>query len=187
MKFKPALLAFAAFTCVASTASAGVVVVSGTTTGGPTFNRPLEGLTGLSAVGTAVSYSTYAFSVSLAGTYTFTTTAANSSTFDTFTFLYGPTFNPASPLTNALIGNDDLFGVGEASGFAYALTAGTNYVYVTTGFANSDAGAFVTVIGGPGTITAAVPEPETALMMAVGLGALCLGRRCAVRTRQQHG
>ena len=180
MIFKPTLLALAAFSCIASTASAGIVVVSGTTVGGLTFNRPLEDLSGLSAIGTAVSYNAYTFTVSASGTYTFTTTAP---TFDSFALLYSPSFNSASSLTNALTANDDLFGIGEASGFAYSLTANTTYVYVTTGYANTNSGAFTNVIGGPGNITA-VPEPETVLMMAIGLGALGFGRRYAGRARQ---
>ena len=91
---------------VAGVAQAGIVTFAGTTVGGPTFNRPLEDLSGLSAVGTAVAYDSHIFSVDTTGEYSFLTTA----TFDTFSVLYTPTFSAAAPLTNALVANDDLVG-----------------------------------------------------------------------------
>ncbi len=172
MTFKTTVMALAAIACMASTARADIVTVSGSTSGGPTFNRPLEDLSGLSLVGTAVAYDAFQFSVSVAGDYTFVTTGFAPAGYDTFALLYTAPFMAGAPLTNALAASDDLFGVGLASGFAYALAANTSYVYVTTGFGNTDAGSFVNVIGGPGVITAAVPEPQTVLLMALGIAAL---------------
>jgi len=51
--------------------------------------------------------------------------------------------------------------------------AGIDYEFVTTGFANSDFGAFSNTIGGPGAIiAAAVPEPATWALMGLGLAAV---------------
>lgn len=173
MNFKPTLVALAALSCF-SAAQANIVTFTGDTTGGPTFNRALDDFSGLSAVGTDVAYSTYTFSVDTSGTYTFLTTTAD---FDSFTFLYSPTFSAAAPLLNGVAGNDDLLGL-TTSGFAAGLTAGTSYTYVTTGFDLLDYGTFSTTIGGPGVITA-VPEPETYALLLAGLGVLGFARRHA--------
>jgi len=154
----------------APASSANVFTFTGNTTSGPAFNRPLEDLSGLSAVGTAVRYDTFEFSVSTTAEYTFLSTGM----FDNFTFLYGASFDPSAPLVNALFGNDDLLGF-TTSGFSYTLTAGTMYTLVTTGFGNTDWGSFSETIGGPGRViplVAAVPEPETYALMLAGLGAL---------------
>lgn len=137
--------ALAALVCLAPASQADIVTHTGSTTPGSTYNRLLEDLSALSAVGTAVRYEPYSFSVSAAGTYSFLSTAK----FDNFTFLYSPTLNAALPLVNAKVGNDDLLGL-TTSGFSFDLTPGVNYVVVTTGFANSDFGAFSNTIGSPG-------------------------------------
>ena len=137
----------------------------------PTFNRPLEDLSSLSTVGTAVRYDVLHFFVGTSGQYTFATTAM----FDSFAVLYSPTFSAASPLGNALAANDDLLGV-TTSGFAANLTAGTNYFYVITAFANNEMGAYSNTIGGPGVI-AVIPEAGTYAMMALGLAVLGIARR----------
>ena len=153
-----------------------IVDFTGTTTGGPTFNRPLEDLSAASVIGTAVAYDVFNFSVTENGTYTFLITAI----FDSFALLYEDSFNPASPLTNALAGNDDLLGL-TTSGFAHDLTVGTNYVFVSTGFGNLDFGAFSDTVGGPGALVAAsphpVPEPHTGFLLGLGLVAVGLVRR----------
>jgi len=150
-----------------------IVTFTGDTTSGPTFNRALEDLSGLSAVGTDVRYSSYHFRVDTAGSYTFLSTAM----FDNFVFLYSPTFDPTHALTSAKAGSDDLLGLTTA-GFSFDLVAGVDYEFVTTGFGNEDFGAFSNTIAGPGAITAAaVPEPETYALMLVGLAALGIARR----------
>ena len=179
MKLNPTLLALAAAAVFAGQANA--IVVVGTTTGGPTWNRPVAGTPPtppLSGVGTAVRYTVLPFTVSAAGSYVFQSTATDPLNWDNYAFLYQTAFNPASPFTNVLVGNDDNIAIGSA-GFTYALATGTNYFFITTGFANTDFGAYSNSITGPGTVTVtAVPEPETYALMALGLaGVLAAARR----------
>lgn len=152
---------------------------TGTTTNAPTWNRPLAGTPpiALSAVGTAVPYSVYGFTVSTAGNYTFQSTAIAPTAWDNFSFLYLKSFSAAAPLSNVIIGNDDNLTTG-LSGFTTALDPGTNYYFVTTGFGNSNFGTFsntITPVSGIGTaspIAASVPEPTTILgsLLAFGYG-----------------
>lgn len=168
MKHQKALIAAAAALAAAS-AHADITTYTGNTIGAATFNRPLEDLSGLSGIGTAVRYVAVPITVSVSGTYSFVTTGL----FDTFALLYSPSFNATSPLANSLIANDETVeGTFNVSGFAETLTAGSTYFHVVTGFANDEAGAFSTTIGGPGVITV-VPEISTYAMM--GLGLLALG------------
>ena len=171
---KPLAIA-AALLFAGSASQAAITTVTGDTTGGSTFNRLLEDLSGLSAVGTAVRYTTFTFTASVAGSYSFVTT----SEFDSFDFLYSPTFNAAAPLTNAKIANDDLLGL-TTSGFSFTLAASTPYVLVVTGFANTDFGRYSTTIGGPGVVTV-VPEPSPLVLLSLGLAAVGLGRRRVTR------
>ena len=154
------------------------------TTGSPTFNRPLADLSGLSAVGTAVAFDSFSFSVDTAGGYTFRSFARPLAdpAWDNFLILYTGTFNPASALSNATIANDDFNNSIGRSGFSLALATGVAYTLVTTGFGNTDAGAYFNSIRGPGAITAPVPEPETYLMMLAGVAAIgfMIRRRSAV-------
>lgn len=163
--FKISSLAIAALMATTGAAQAVTYNWVGNTTGAPTYNRALTGFSGLSGVGTAVRYQTLAFSVTASGSYDFLSAATGA--WDNFTFLYGPSFNPATPLVNGLGSNDDFPGIGT-SGFSAALTAGASYVFVTTGFANTDFGAYANSITGPGTVNV-VPEPGTYGLMALGL------------------
>ena len=153
---------------------------NGTTVGSPTFNRPVANAnsapTSLSGIGTAVSYDVVQFTIAATGTYNFLSKSVLSANWDNYTFLYSGTFNPSSPLSGVLIGNDDFPTIG-ISGFSYNLTAGSTYSFVTTGYSNTDAGTF------NDSITQAVPEPGTWAMIglgAVGLVALQRKRLLAV-------
>lgn len=159
-------------------AHASIFTITGNTTGDPTFTRALEDFSATSAVGAGVRYDAYTLTVSAAGDYSFLTTGD----FDTFTFLY-TAFNPASPLANGFIGNDDLVGVGT-SGFTVPLLANTAYTLVVTGYQSADFGAHSTTIGGPGNIALApVPEPAQYAMFALGLGVIALRRRLVASDR----
>jgi hypothetical protein len=166
MKLGTTLIAAALGCCFALSANAAVVTFTGSTAGGPTYDRLdlpkdpatlAESLGGPSSTGTAVNYSTYTFSIATAGTYSFTTAGA----FDTMNFLYSGVFNPAAPSAGALKGNDDLVSGIGTSGFSLSLAAGT-YSFVTTSFLNGQGGVFSNSINGAGPVTTiAAPTPAT--------------------------
>jgi hypothetical protein len=149
---------------VTSVATPTLFTRTATTSGQPSFDRPIESLGSLSDVGTATPYDLLHFKVDTSGTYTFVTNGL----FDTFDFLYGGAFDPLNPLLGVQADNDDLLGVGT-SGFASDLVAGVDYYFVTTGYANTDAGLFALTIGGPGTVSA-IPEPDALALMLSGVG-----------------
>ncbi len=162
-------LALSAF--VATPAMAGTTIFTGDTTGGPTFNRPVSGTppTGLSGVGTAVRYVVTPFTVSATGAYSF----LNESRYDNYLGIHAGSFNPLNALENAVAYDDDFAGLN--SGFAgLNLMAGTSYFAITSGFQNSDFGAYTLTVSGLGDITgetvAAVPEPGIWAMMILGFG-----------------
>jgi len=175
-----AALAFVA-TLVISPLTAQAQSFPGDTTGGPTWNRPVEGAPPTpptSGVGTAVPYETISFTVDVSGPYAFNSIAAAIPVdpWDNYAFLYQNSFNPTDQFTNVIVGNDDFPNIGTAGFSSINLTAGTTYIFVSTGFANDDFGPYLLEIGGPGT--ASVPEPTT-LVAAAGLGLVALRRRRA--------
>lgn len=179
MFLKSTLLALAFFAFAPTAQADSIHTITGDTTGAAVYHRPVEDLSGLSAIGTEVTYNQFRFTVSAAGVYTFLTTA----TFDSLVFLYSPSFDPSASLTNALIGNDDLFGT-TTSGFAANLAADTPYVLVITGFEGFEYGKYSTTIGGPGVVgVSAVPELDTYALMALGLGVVGLARRRATLSK----
>jgi len=153
-----------------------ILSIFGSTAGGPTFNRPLEDLSGLSSAGMAVPYSLLSFAVGVTGTYTFLLT----SEFDSFLALYDG-FSAGAPTSHLLFAKDDLNN-GFTSGFEFSLQSGKQYQLVTTGFSNSDFGAYGLAVLGAGTV-AAVPEPPVILLMLGGMLALC-GRRLRAGSRR---
>ena len=158
-------------TSLATPVHAVDISYSGDTTGAATFRRPVENLSALSDIGTAVHYDAYTFTAALDGVYSFTTTGV----FDTFVLLYAAPFTPAAGLTGLLAANDDLNADAfNESGLSAALLAGQSYVYVITGFDNKEFGTFDSTIKGP-DITA-IPEPGTWVLLALGLGAIAFRR-----------
>lgn len=172
--FKLSTLAFAALLGVSGAAQAATYNYTGNTTGAPTYNRAFSDFSGLSLSGSSVNYQTLEFTVTATGSYDFVSTATGG--WDNFLFLYGPSFNPATPLVNGLIGNDDFPGIGT-SGFSFSLTAGSSYIVVTTGFETGlDFGAYANSITGPGNVNV-VPEPGTYGLMALGLAVVGFAAR----------
>ncbi len=167
---------------------AAAVTVIGSTNGAPTFNRPLAGTppTLLSGVGTAVSYTVTAFTVTTSGSYSFLMTGLTPVNWDTYLGLHSTAFNAATPLVNAIVYNDDFPSIG-LSGFTAALTAGTSYFAIATGFANTDSGRYSLEINGPGTVViggvgqGAVPETSTWGMLIAGFGIVGAAMRRRLR------
>jgi hypothetical protein len=193
MKLKNLFQATVAAAAIALAAPASAYYYIDDTTGSPTFDRALEDFSDLSAVGLDVAYDVFGFSVTASGTYQVRSIAEgyfggddDTPPWDQFVFLYQTSFDPSQPLVNGVIADDDydgivLNGIG-ASGFDVALTAGTSYFLVTTGFAPDDAGQYLNVIRGPGEIIPVIPEPGTYALLAMGLGAVVL----AVRRRRSE-
>lgn len=163
-------VATAALILALAAPSPAVIVLSGTTAGGPLWNRPVGGTPPtppLSTVGTAVPYDTFPFSVDTSGSYAFQSVATSPAGWDNYAFLYSPTFDPTDQFANLLVGNDDNPSIGLA-GFTHSLTAGTAYVFVQSGFANTDSGQYTLDVSGPGNVIP-VPEPTLSALLALAL------------------
>lgn len=156
-KYPLALLAFSL--CIASSGLSQTALNllpgtqflrSGTTAGGPTYNRPRTGTppSSLSPSANAVRYDAFSFTVAATGKYVFSLAGV---TWNPFSVLYQGAFNSSSPLTNALFAtaatnsNDT-----TKIGFTWDLTAGTNYTFVSGGSTNADFGNFNFSIGRQG-------------------------------------
>ena len=143
-------------------APAATINYMGTTVGGPTYTRALSSCAGLSGVGVGVTYSVQQFSVDTSGAYD--VTSVQTGAWDGFLFVYQNAFDPANPLTNCFAANDDGgAGIGTSDILGVALTGGTQYFAVTTGFAPGDEGAFSNTITGPGNITLGAGGPAADL------------------------
>jgi len=130
-------------------APAATVMYSATTVGGPTWTRPFANCTGASGLGPFRLHQ-QSFNVTVTGAYTLSSVQTG---FDGYIFVYQNAFNAATPLVNCVLGNDDGAGIGSST-LTTNLTAGTTYIYVTTGFDGSvpDEGPFTNTITGPGDI-----------------------------------
>lgn len=170
-KFSLAVAAFSAIMAAPSASAATFAITGDTSAGIPTFNRPdangNSAPTRLSSFATSVAYSTFSFAVREADTYNFLLTSTTAG-YDPYLILYAGSFNPSSPLTNAVIANDDSGG-NLNSYFSRALQTGVVYTAVATGYNNSDIGTFSLLIS-TDNVLPAVPEPATWAMMLIGFG-----------------
>ena len=117
------------------------------TTASPTYNRGFGNNTttyNASGFGTNVYYKTYTFVAPNTGNVTFeiTQAAMPADNNDTYLSLYQTTFNPNSPATNFLRGDDDSGTGGLLSLLTHSLTQGTTYVLVVATFSNGVTGTF---------------------------------------------
>jgi len=108
------------------------------------YNRHAGDCSGLSGIGTAVSFDTVLLTnaTSLDGTFSVTTSDQGDpsacTSGDTYLSVYSPAFDPATPLANCLTSNDD-GGVGVCSAVSFGLAHEKTVVLVVTSFGN---GAF---------------------------------------------
>jgi len=111
----------------------------------PTFIRPNEGTppTTLSSFNN-IYYNVIPFDVTATGLITF----VSNSSWDNFMILYDKTgFNSASPLTNALLANDDYSG--PNAGFSYNFTTTGQYFLVICSFKNNVTGGYTITVSNP--------------------------------------
>lgn len=118
--------------------------ISGTTVGGPTYNRPFinGGTCGPSGVGTAVFYRAIPFTPASNGLFELRTdfTGGQPGTF----ILYNGPFNPATPCANAVLTSSSSPAV-----VLVDLIGGTTYTAVVAGFENTDVGTYTLTAIGP--------------------------------------
>lgn len=137
---------------------------SATTVGGPSWTRPFADCTGATGLG-PMTLHVQEFSVNLTGAYD--VSSVQDGGWDGYVFVYQNAFNPASPNANCVIGDDDgPTGIGTSEIVGVALTAGTTYFVVTTGFENGEQGTFTNTISGPGDITIGPAGPQADLSIS---------------------
>ncbi|SOE22603.1 PKD repeat-containing protein [Spirosomataceae bacterium TFI 002] len=118
--------------------------VDGSIVSGPTYVRGQGNNTTTYNPSGPRYYSTNTFIAPASGDVTFTITEASLSpgiTNDSYLTLYQSPFNPASPATNFLRGDDD-GGVSLLSSLTHTLTAGQNYVLVVSTFSAGAVGTY---------------------------------------------
>ncbi len=132
---------------------------SGNTTNGPTWRRPHADLNKrgyYSYMGRSTHYHALAPTVDTAGAYTIRSTQDG---WNGVLFLYVNAVVPptTSAVPNAVAGNDDGPNGMGTSELTAALTPGTPYYVVVTGFADDEFGAYTVSADGPGQITLLLP------------------------------
>ncbi len=158
---------------------------SGTTVGGPTFNRPAQPTLNGALAPTALSgvnaaYDARAFTSTVSGPITVTSTCVAPASWNNYLVIYQGAFDPAHPLTNALYAaeggyNNAITSYSVTQGFfnsvvsiKFNATAGQTYTFVTTGSTNTSAGSYT------GSVTQD-QDPASGAAVATLSGALLPG------------
>ncbi len=138
----------------------------------PTYARASGNNSTVYTAGATVYYQSFTFTAPSSGTQTFEITAASltDGTNDTYLSLYQAAFNPASPATNFLRGDDDT-GVGYLSLLTHSLVQGTTYVVVVATYSSSITGSFTLQVSTP-VFSAGAPNwfatPTSGSPLAIG-------------------
>jgi|GEM_PF-992576 cobalamin synthase len=112
-----------------------VTVTGSLDAGSPTFNRPTDRTGYPASANTALPYAVVPVRTgATGGSYTFT--VGGSTEFDSFLALYSA-FDPATPLANILVADDDGAGYPHARATVSNLSANTSYYLVITSFSNN--------------------------------------------------
>ena len=156
MKSLFTVLAVSALTVAASAQS--YIVTGALTASDPRFNRPTT-LSSLSGVGTSVAYDVYKFKVSVSGTYGAEMLSPDPSTLDTYLLIYS-SFNPASPLTGLLNGDDDYSGALSILGGTTPGTSAFRASKIAVGGGGNYAATGLVLTAGT-TYTAVAPSPRS--------------------------
>jgi hypothetical protein len=119
------------------------------TTNSPSYARPDGDNITVYAAGPNVLYRAHHFIAPSSGSFTFATSATGATITDTYISLYQDSFNPASPATNFVRGDDDISGTNFLSSLTQTLTAGTTYILVVSGWSPSVTGT-LTMTSNPG-------------------------------------
>jgi hypothetical protein len=180
MKFSSTIRAALVSIAVLLAGPASAYYFKGDTTGSPTYDRSDAVFSELPMIGEDVAYDVFSFSVVADGVYTFGSRVSGyfqgAPSWDQYLFLYSDSFDPTAPLSNGVVGNDDYNNSIGRSGFEAALSAGTSYFLVTTGYAADDSGEYLNWIHG-GTVVPGIPESGTYTLFALGLVGVMIGVR----------
>lgn len=125
-----------------------ITVTGSLVAGGPTYQRGDNDDVSTyipSTTGNAVYYKTYTFVAESSGTLDIETvggTLNGDTPYDTYLTLYQTAFNPATPATNFLKGDDDGGSLQYASKLIHPIVAGTTYILVVSTYSNGVIGSF---------------------------------------------
>lgn len=130
----------------AAALQAGVNQYDGSTFDGPTYNR-MEADCVTNSVFDGSHYHLQPFTVSADGDYVI----HSEQSYDGYIFVYQTGFDADAPVVNCMAGNDDDSGGIGTSELTATLTAGTEYLLVTTEYSEAG-GTFTNTFSGPGEI-----------------------------------
>ncbi|GAB3705280.1 hypothetical protein GCM10027592_37570 [Spirosoma flavus] len=111
------------------------------TANSPNYVRSSGNNTSTYTAGKSVRYQSFTFTAPMSGSQTFEILASTFSDGDSYLSLYRTSFNPASPATNFLRGDDDS-GEDNLSKLTYSLTQGTTYILVASSYNTGVTGSF---------------------------------------------